>query len=347
MEKYLITGGYNENNNSGISCFRYDYNHRSMILSHIDQSCMNPSYLAFSKEKSIVYGANEMEDKVKITAHYFNSEKGTLSLLNEAQTNGAGLCHLTLNQSETVIYGANYTSGSVVAFSILPDGSLGEELSNIFHSGKSCHLRQEAAHAHQVILEPGEGRLIVVDFGTDSLYAYPLDGDGRLKEAECVISKVASGEGPRHMVWDEEGKKAYIITELGCKILVSDYDRESGRFVIRDEVELVKKEELTEAVTGAELEYDPERKLLYASIRGADCIITLQVGSGDHPPQILNTFSSCGKIPRMFSLNKREGLLVVANQESGDLFLMDDRRNPPEILCKTEVPQISFAAFWM
>ncbi|MFV0504681.1 MAG: lactonase family protein [Lachnospirales bacterium] len=339
-ENFLLTGGYSENG-GGISSYKWDKKTKSILLCSIDNDCENPSYLAMHPSGKFIYAVNEIDSAAKISAHYFNESTGDISKINECSAKGAGMCHLFVNSKGTVVYGGNYNSGSLVAFQINNNGSLGKLLSNIEHKGSSIHERQKGSHVHQVIFDKKENYLICVDFGTDIIYTYKVNDDGSILENTCIENPTPKGEGPRHLVFSPSGKEAYAISELGNKILRFAYN-EKGGFKLLNEISIVSEDRIKDDVTGGEIMISPKTGIIYASVRGIDEIVAVEV-SKVGTMNIVGRFSSFGKSPRMFSFSKNGEYLFVSNQLSNSVVAVKMNGIIGEKISKIIVPDVSFS----
>jgi 6-phosphogluconolactonase len=105
------------------------------------------------------------------------------------------------------------SDGTVAVWPVSPvDGSLGEctdtkKQSSTFNPALAD--RQEAAHAHQVLLDTTEAWALVCDLGTDTVYVYAFDSDrGSLTGASNASRhlRLPEGSGPRHLSFHPSGK---------------------------------------------------------------------------------------------------------------------------------------------
>lgn len=342
---YLFTGGYNRDKDGGIAIFAWQRETLTEIARFTDTQ--NPSYLAFHPTLPIVYAANELPDRSKISVFRIDPAHGRLLPINSCEAPGADLCHIALAPDGKAIYGANYTSGSLVAFALREDGRLGECLSNIRHSGSGPHPRQRTPHAHQVLFDPTGHRLIAVDLGADAIFSYRLGKKGEILMETQVKSPLPAGEGPRHMVFLPSGREACVLSEIGCKILYCTYAEESGAFSFCSGLALCEKDALP-TCSGGELAFLKRTETLYASLRGIDQLVTVKIEQ-DGTLRKTGAFSSFGQCPRMFSFDPAEQYLFVANQESGTLHAvrLDDKTGQPEKLCcERKAAGISFVQTW-
>src|SRR5215510_10478723 len=87
-----------------------------------------------------------------VTAFAFDAKTGNLTQLNQTSALGEDPCYITFDKTGKYILIANYTSGALVVFPILPDGRIGEKSALFQDSGTlgPNKERQEGPHAHWV-----------------------------------------------------------------------------------------------------------------------------------------------------------------------------------------------------
>merc|ERR1712194_720688 len=98
---------------------------------------VNPSFLTLDATKTKLYAVNEtaqFEGKDGTGGIYaydvnLNDQQNTLTLLSKSGSYGEHPCMLSLDQSNTVLCAANYSSGSVAAFRLDEDGAVGAQVS--------------------------------------------------------------------------------------------------------------------------------------------------------------------------------------------------------------------------
>ncbi len=305
----------------------------------MDSACVNPSFLALHPSKKIIYAANEDDSRAVISAHRILTTGGT-ELINSASGTGGGCCHVCLNPQGTAVYGADYAAGNIIAFAVNQDGSLGAELSNIQHRGESTHKRQTQARAHEVLFAPDE-RLIAVDFGVNALFSYRTGAQGEIIESSAVKTEIKAGEGPRHLKFHPNGQ-AYLITELGCKIMRFNYA--DGTFTYIDEISLTLPKE--ESTIAAEIQITKDGKTLFASVRGIDMLYRLDIEEDGRLTNMLE-FPCFGNDPRMIALSTDETALFAANQGSGTVTELSLEHNGfGELITELNIPDVAFTDFF-
>ena len=104
---------------------------------------VNPSFLAVHSNGKFLYAANEVDNfqgqpTGSISAFAIDPATHHLKLLNQVSAKGSGPCHVALDHTGKWLFTANYGSGSVAAFPVHDDGSLGEASSFVQHTGSSA-----------------------------------------------------------------------------------------------------------------------------------------------------------------------------------------------------------------
>src|SRR5258708_4673721 len=97
-----------------------------------------------------LYAVNEAGKSSMVSAFARDAKTGKLTLLNQLPALGEDPCYLSFDKTGKYVFVANYTSGNVVVFPILPGGKLGEHTSSIQDASVlgPNKERQEAPHAH-------------------------------------------------------------------------------------------------------------------------------------------------------------------------------------------------------
>src|SRR5215469_18515066 len=135
----------------------------------------DPSWIIVHPSGKFLYAANEHGKDSTISAFAIDAKSDKLTLLNMLPALGEDPCHLALDRTGKFLLTANYTSGNVAVFPILPDGKLGEHTALEKDAGTlgPNKERQEAPHAHW-IREHGN-TVFVADLGLDRVLVYAFD----------------------------------------------------------------------------------------------------------------------------------------------------------------------------
>ena len=287
----------------------------------------NPSFLAIHPNQRFLYAANEVsryegQSAGSVSAFSIDAASGQLKLLNQVSSRGSGPCHVALDKTGKWLFAANYNSGSVAAFPVHDDGTLGEASAFVQHSGSSVNpQRQRGPHAHVAALSPDNRFVLVADLGLDQVLIYHLDpAKGGLAPGDPPFAKIAPGSGPRHVAFRPDGKFAYLISEMLSTVTTFRYDAGRGSLQELQTVSTLP-EGFTGGKSGAEIAVHPSAKFLYASNRGHDSIAIFRIDPARGTLTAAGRVSTQGRTPRNFAIDPTGAYLVAANQDSASVVV--------------------------
>lgn len=324
MFDHLYVGTYTATPKEGIPVCSFDSQNGAVQLIEVCQGVNNPSFLIFGRNRKFVYAAIETDDfggkKAGAVSAFRRDEKtGKLTFLNSVTSLGAHPCHLTIDRTGRFILVANYTGGNAAVLPVMADGSLGEPVDSVQHSGKGPNTaRQEAAHVHSVNLSPDNRFAFVCDLGIDKIMIYRFnEKTGKLSPADTPFFQTAPGAGPRHFTFSGDGQNAFVVNELNSTITSMKYDPAKG---VLSEIQTLTT--LPDAFTGentcADIHVHPNGRFVYASNRGHDSIALFSVEPGGRM-KLLQHQPTLGKTPRNFAIHSSGRFLLAANQNSGSI----------------------------
>lgn len=319
MEYRIYAGTYAGADDNGIFRYRLKGKDGTLEPELALSGVSNPSYLALSQDGSMMYAV--MEDMV-----YHGKAGGgvcsvkcrenSLELLNSRGTTGTLPCHVTLDEEKGVIYTANYMSGSLSVFPLLPDGSIGELGDCRQHVGKGPNpLRQEGPHIHFSGLSPEKDGIWCVDLGLDCIFFYGTDVHTMTlchrPERDIMLPK---GTGPRHFVFQPgNAHRMYVVCELSSEVFVVDILKEECRLLQR----ISTLETPNDKSTCAAIKCSADGRFLYVSNRGDDSIAVYKMDQKDGLLHLVQIEKAGGKTPRDILVLK--DMLLSANQDSNTI----------------------------
>ncbi|MFJ3922978.1 lactonase family protein [Streptomyces sp. NPDC090022] len=304
----------------------------------------DPSYLAVGER--CVYAVSEGE--AGVVAAFAPGADGVLRpAAAPASTHGRGPTHLATVGTSWLV-AAHYTSGSVVALPLGPDGGPGQAASVLRHTGSGPDSdRQREPHAHQVLPDPTGRWVLSVDLGTDSVRVCALDGaDGVLRPRG--EAKLPPGNGPRHLAFHPGGELLYVLNELRPLLTVCRWDAASGEVEPVHEVPVA-----PEGAPGGARPYPsavvvaPDGRFVWAAVRGSDTIAVLSLAGDPARPRLTATVASGGHWPRDLALEPAGGRLYLANERSGDVtwFDVDAETGVPRRAGSVAIPAATCVVF--
>jgi 6-phosphogluconolactonase len=187
----------------GIYAYRMDSETGHVQGGELAAEMRDPSFLAIHPTGKFLYavseaGNSEGKNTGAIMA-FAISGPGQIQPLNTQSSLGAAPCHLALDDAGTHVLVANYGGGSVAAFPVRADGSLGAASGFAQHTGSGPNpQRQEGPHAHGIYPHKNGRVFYACDLGTDEVLAYPWKS-GALVADPSLGAKLPPGSGPRHL----------------------------------------------------------------------------------------------------------------------------------------------------
>ncbi|MCX6255343.1 MAG: lactonase family protein [Bacteroidia bacterium] len=326
----LFAGKYTEAGEKGLCLFDLNREEGTFKLLSESDAGPNPSYFCISKERGLIYAANEVMkfNGVQgggVTALNFDARTGVIERVKELAVPNGGPCFISLSAREDFLFMANYDGGSVAVVKLDDNGIPERVTDTILFAGDEGKV----SHAHMISSDPAGKKVYVTDLGLDRIVMFNFDPvSGRLQQIQNGIVNLTKGSGPRHFVFNLTGTKMYVICELNSTISVFNVDANG---------ELNSIQTLTTLGEGfkgenscADIHIGKNGEYLYGSNRGENTIVTFRIGSDGK--LLLTGRTSCGgDWPRNFVIDPSGKFILVGNQKSGNisLFKIDEKTGIP------------------
>jgi 6-phosphogluconolactonase len=257
-----------------------------------------------------------------VSAFALDAATGRLTSLSQQPSGGGGPCHVAVDATGKCLLVANYGSGSVAALPIHADGSLGEAVTVLQHTGSGVNPKRQAGpHAHFILPSPDNRFTLDCDLGLDRIFINRLDANaGKLTARETPFAGVAPGSGPRHLVFSTDGGFVYVINEMGGTITVFSYAPANA---VMTEIQTVSTlpRGFSSDNTSAEIALHPSGKFLYASNRGHDSIAVFAVNQQTGRLTFVEHQTTQGRVPRHFAIDPTGRWLLAENQASDSVVV--------------------------
>ena len=329
-EMTVYIGTYSRQSSKGIYAWRFQPSSGKLTPIGLVAETSNPSFLAIHPNRRFLYAVNEdnnFQGKPGggVSAFSIDDKTGQLKLLNQVSSGGPGPCHLALDKTCKWLFVANYGCGSVAAYPVHADGSLGESSAFVQHKGSSVNPRQRGPHPHSANVSPDNKFVLFADLGLDQILTYRIDAAGKLPPGDPPFSKVEpAGSGPRHLAYHPKGKFAYVCNEIAATVTVFAYDSSNGSLKNLQTISMVP-QDYSGAKGSAEIAVHPNGKFVYASNRdtangGKDTIAVFAVDPAKGTLTAVD-YTPVGKIPRNFAIDPTGRYLFEANQEGASVLV--------------------------
>lgn len=352
----LLVGTYTEGTSAeGVYLYSYDPETAGCSLLSVAPSG-NPSFVIPSPDGRMAWSVNEFNDGRQGVSTY-SIEGDVITCLEtvpivKEKVDGADPCNLLYTGD--AIVSSNYTGGTVTAFKLTGEGRI-EGMSQYFGYGKEytqvltrLSLGEEAAHMHCAVLSPDGKYIFVTNLGNDCIHRFERGTGGYPLGNETVAWQNRSlvKYGPRHMVFSADGRFAYLLCELGDKLVVFSY--EDGLLTPIQTLTAYK----GKGHGSADIHLSPDGRFLYTSHRlkkDGIAIFSVDPVSGEVKKA---GYQETGIHPRNFAISPDGRFLLCAcrdsscieiygiDPESGALTLTDQRIEVGAPVCVQFLPAL-------
>ena len=322
-------GTYTDTTSKGIYVSRFDSATGALTTPELAAATPQPSFLAITPDARFLYAVNEVssfggQPTGSVSAFTVHKDTGMLTALNKQQTGGADPAHVSVDRTGRSVLVANYTGGSIAVFPIGDDGSLGNVVSFVQHTGRSVNPeRQAGPHAHQILTDPHNQFAYVADLGLDKILIYRFDAAKHtVTPATPPSAPLKAGAGPRHFVFDASGAHVYVLNELACTITAFNRDGSNGSLAEFETISSLPPGDAPQSgYTTAEIAMSPSGRFLYASTRGHDSISVYSVDPASGRLSFVANTRLPGRTPRGFGISPDGAFMLVAHQGSDSVVV--------------------------
>ena len=315
-ELTMIVGTYTNAGSEGIYTFKFDQENGTVKPLEVIKMD-NPSYLTLSANQQVMYVVSEKNDETAALAAFkFNKEDGTAELMNQQPTYGEDPCYVATNGK--IVTTANYTGGSMSIFPLRYDGSL-EPVDTIFcgNIGGPDMSRQDAPHVHCTAFSPDGKMLLATDFSADRLLHFDVEADPIKPHLLFETTPINADSGPRHIIFSNDGRFVYIISELSEAVTVCSYN--DGNIQVIQTIETHPQADRH----AADIHLSPDGKFLYASVRNIeDGLAIFKVNQETGMLEKVG-YQLTGKHPRNFNITPNGKYVLVADMNDNKIEIFE------------------------
>jgi 6-phosphogluconolactonase len=322
----VFVSAFTKGDDGAIHAFQFDSKTGVLKPLHRTTDLEHPFFLAVSQDQRFLYAIDTEQfggkENESVAAYAIQGRTGMLKRLNEQSAKGTASCYLDIDATGKTVVVANYSTGSVAAFPVQKDGSLGEAASFVQHEGSSVNPnRQKAPYAHSIVISPDNRFALAADLGIDKILIYRLDAAaaGLTANDAQAFASVPPGSGPRHLTFHPNGKRVYVINELKNTVTFFDYSAKFGKLTSRQTISTVPADFDGVSHT-ADLKITPDGNFLYGTNRGHDSIASYRIDD-DGRLSLLSIDPSLGKGPQNLLITPDGKWLICANMPGNNVVV--------------------------
>ncbi|NMY78451.1 lactonase family protein [Pseudomonas rhodesiae] len=333
----LLVGSYTAGSSEGI--YRLQFDSRTGQFQGkpvLAAKAANPSWLTVSKDQKRLFVVNEngpgQKDAVgRVSSYAIDPKNHQLTLINQVQSLGNEPTHSSVAADGRHLFVANYSvledpGGSLAILPVDATGKLSAPVQLSGHPASRVNPQRQASnHVHAVVSSPDGKYVFANDLGADKIFVYRYDPKANhelpLTPADPASVALPPGSGPRHLLFSADGKHAWLTTEMSAQVAVFDYA--DGKLTQTQLVDFAAGQPVSDKA-GAALHASSDGKFLYVSNRGtANQIIVFGVDPATAHLTELQRRSVEGDHPREFSLDPSGKFLLIANQKSSEIVVVE------------------------
>ncbi|MBV4458800.1 lactonase family protein [Pseudomonas sp. COR58] len=296
----------------------------------------NPSWLTLSRDQRKLFVVNEngpgQKDPVgRVSSYAINPKTQALSLINQVQSLGNEPTHSSLSGDASHLFVSNYSvaedpGGTLAVVPVGSDGRLKPVVQMSAHPASRVNPERQASnHVHSTVSSPDGRYVFSNDLGADKVFIYRYDPKANpelpLTPAKTASVDLPPGSGPRHLLFSADGKHAWLTMEMSAQVAVFDY--RDGVLTQTQLVDLAAGQPTSDKAAAA-LHASADGKFLYVSNRGtANQMLVFAIDPASGKLSELQRRSVEGDHPREFSLDPTGKFLLIANQKSNGIVVLE------------------------
>lgn len=335
MQTFYVAS-YGKNDNKGIYIVHFnELSEEFSLIQHIVTKDY-PSYMVIKNNNLFVCYKNSSRFNNGGGLGSFTIYKDELIINNNYISNGRSYTHLCISDNLRYLFAANYQVGSTASY-LLENNRIKEKIGAIHHTGLGPDLlkRQTGPHCHYVGITPDKEFLYAVDLGADKVIMYHYQ-DGKLEESIKHTLNVVPGSGPRHMIFSQDGRFAYLVNEISNNIMVYKY---LDKYFNLIQVIHTTPRHFHDFSSASAIRLSNSGKHLFVSNRGHDSIALYRVNQETGKLTLLYMVHT-GKTPRDFDIID-DKYLIVGAQDDNELELLTFNEEKEELVrtaCTLTIP---------
>ena len=326
--KMIYVASYGKGEDKGIYTLSFDpYTIKLKKEEHIPTKDF-PSYMITRDDHLYVAYKNADNTNDGGGLGSFLIEDNKLIKESNYSSSGRSYTHLCLSDDQEYIFAANYHIGATASYKV-NDHKIDHKIVAVRHKGFGPDLlkRQTSPHVHNVGFTPDKRFVYSVDLGSDRIVMYDYK-DGQLEENKDYSVSVIPGSGPRHMIFSQDGRFAYLVNEIANSVMV--FKVADNHFSLIQNVSCIP-HHFTGFSAAAAIRMTSTGKHLFISNRGHDSIALYRINQETGKISLLYMVHT-DKDPRDFNIID-DAYLIVACQNGNLLQVMSfDEENEKLLL---------------
>jgi 6-phosphogluconolactonase len=320
----MYAGSYTAGTSKGIYAWKFDSKDGAIVPLGLMAETPQPAHLWIAPNGKTLYTVN-WETVGGVSAYRIDPKSGALSFLNKTSAHGAQPNQVVVDPSGRVAVTVNYTSGSLAAYELEPDGRLGEAFYVDQHTGKPLSPKQPGPKQHGIQFSKDNKFMYIADLGLDRVYSYHFDAAApSITPCATPYVETHAGAGPRRVQMSPDGKFLYVDHETDSEVGVYTID---GCTLKEIQTIGTVPDDARAKNTTAELVISADGKFLYVGNRGHNSVSVFAIDRKTGMLTLKENVPSGGRTPRNVRIDPTGNWFFAANENGGNIteFKLDKK----------------------
>jgi 6-phosphogluconolactonase len=280
--------------------------------------------MCVSPDKHYLFAAARTKPFTGFT-YAIDPKTGSLTLLSKGPL-AESFPYISTDKTGRYLFSAGYGANLVSVNAIGKDGKI---------SSEPLQVVPTARNAHSVRVDNTNRYVFVPHLGSDEVFQFRFDAKtGKLTANTPPVLLMKASTGPRHIIFSNDNKFVYLLSELVGTITTLSLDAKTGLLTVVSEAKMLPPDsklvpgaprvpvgagedtrDVSKDIWAADLHMTPDGKFLYAVERTSSTIATFSVDAATGKLTYLAS-TPTEKQPRGFAIDPRGKYMVVTGELS-------------------------------
>ncbi|MCZ8218441.1 MAG: lactonase family protein [Acidovorax sp.] len=261
--------------------------------------------MALSPDGTRLYVARR-SDPLAVVTLSVDARAGRSEVVGEAPL-PASMAHVATDGTGRWLLSASYGANLVAVQAIADDGAV--------VAAGDARTYAMGRHAHSALASPCNGFVLAASLGGGQLHRYRFDAaKGALQPTDPAVFALPTGTGPRHLRFNAQGDRIYLLGELDACVHVLAWDEASGGLQLQQSLPTLPPG-FAGPAWGADLHLSPDGRWLYTSERNSHTLAGFAVDAATGLLAPMGHWSTQLQ-PRGFAITPDGRHLIAAGQIS-------------------------------
>lgn len=320
-DKFFV-GSYGSELTRGVYVFEIDKDNGEIIKRKYYKSMANPSFMM--RRERFIYACykNNSGRETDGGVWQYAAMDIQFGLTARVSDEGKTYEHCYILDDGTCLYCADSINGEVA---VVPVKKLKvvKVVQTIKHSGSSIDpKKQDRSHPVFINGTIDQKHIVVCDLGADEIVFYDILEKGRIKRNDELSFRVKAGNGPRKLLYSNDGNYAYILNEIANTIEV--YTNNDNHLELIQTIDTYPKDEFDGFSCAGDMIIMESKPYIFVTNRGHDSIGVFKILSNGTLKYI--EFVDTDENPKVMDIFE-EKWLVVASQKGGSIESWEIKTN--------------------